>query len=74
MFRFFLYFFRSGGPLLGFLVSSFMEKLNFQAVIKSAASAASRNPRRAHGRRLGWRATETARLPWDSWRLRYQPT
>ena len=31
------------------------EKLNFQAMIKEAASAASRNPRGAHGRRLGKR-------------------
>ena len=51
----------SGDPLV--------EKLNFQVVIKSAASAASRNPRGASGRRLGWRTTGTARLPWDSWRL-----
>ena len=48
---------------------SFAGKLNFQAVIKSAASAASpktkiQESRGASGRRLGWRATETARLPW----------
>ena len=46
-----------------------MKKLNFQAVIKSAASAASpktkiQESRGASGRRLGWRTTETARLPW----------
>ena len=44
-------------------------KLNFQAVIKSAASAASlktktQESRGASGRRLGWRATEMAGLPW----------
>ena len=44
-------------------------ELNFQAVIKSAASSASpktkiQESRGANGRRLGWRATETARLPW----------
>ena len=49
--------------------ASFVEKLNFQAVIKSAASAASpkakiQESRGASGRRLGWRTTETARLPW----------
>ena len=43
--------------------------LNFQAVIKLAASAASpktkiQESRRASGGRLGWRATEMARLPW----------
>ena len=57
------------------------EKLDFQAVIKSAASAASpktkiQESREASGRRLGMR---TARLPWtpgfwSSGRLRYQPT
>ena len=35
------------------LGDSFVEKLNFQAVIKSAASAASRNPRGAHAQWLG---------------------
>ena len=48
---------------------SFVKKLNFQAVIKSAASAASpktkiQESRGASGRRLSWRATGTARLPW----------
>ena len=43
--------------------------LNFQAAIKLAASAASpknkiQESRGASGRRLGWRTTETARLPW----------
>ena len=33
------------------------KKLNFQAVIKSPASAASRNPRGTHGPRLGKRTT-----------------
>ena len=46
------------------------EELNFQGVIKSVASAASRNPRGASGRRLGWRTTGTPRLPWDSCRQR----
>ena len=48
---------------------SFVEKLDFQGVIKSAASAASpktkiQESRGASGRRLGRRAKETARLPW----------
>ena len=47
--------------------SSFL--LNFQAVVKSAASAASpktkiQESRGASARQLGWRATETVRLPW----------
>ena len=33
------------------------KELDFQAMIKSAASAACRNPRDAHGRRLGKRTT-----------------
>ena len=45
-------------------------KLNFQAVIKLPASAASRKPRGAHRRRLGKRTMGAAGLPWDSWRLR----
>ena len=50
---------------------SFVEKLNFQAMIKLAASAASpktkiQEYRGASGRRLGWRATETTRLPCKS--------
>ena len=63
---------------------SFVEKLNFQGTIKLAASAASpktkiQESRGASGRRLGWRATETARLPWipgflSSGRLRQQQT
>ena len=44
-------------------------KLDFQAAIKSAASAASpktkiQESRGASGQWLAWRATETARLPW----------
>ena len=44
-------------------------ELNFQAVIKLAASAAPpktkiQESRGASGRRLGWRATATASLPW----------
>ena len=41
---------------------------NHQAVIKSAASAASRNPRGAHGRRLGLRTTGLGGSP-GSWSL-----
>ena len=54
-----------------------VEKLNFEAVIKSAASAASPKTKiqesgGASGRRVGWWTTGTARLPWiilDSWIL-----
>ena len=57
---------------------SFVEKLNFQAVIKSAASAASpktkiQESRGASGRRLGWRATASGgshATPKPSGRLR----
>ena len=54
---------------------NFLEKLNFQAVIKSAASAASRETknqgprsRGAHGRRLGLRTTGLGGSP-GSWSL-----
>ena len=54
---------------------SLVEKLNFQAVIKSAASAASRETknqgprsRGAHGRRLGLRTTGLGGSP-GSWSL-----
>ena len=54
-----------------------LDYVKFQAVIKSAASAASRKPKSREGSSrgvqddgFGWRATASGHFPGASWRLR----